>query len=255
MNTIEIKFETASYIPPPFCHYYHLVIKKDSNRWLADFECTYHHREDLTDEDLALEGFTGEEDRHWKGEITENLVTELTRKFSQTKLIAEKEQLEDDENYLSLTFDTQTGTPKNRTDWEYFLQEIIQGIYEQAGLEKPLEIQFLKLEKNHSLQIKMQVLFAKRQANLSVEQNHQKKTFIVEDWQTISRLIAIVFNLDFFAEEATKKTPVQAGNYLETGDGLWYELGKTARAEKAQEIVEMNKILEGFLRYITTEAN
>ena len=257
---LEIKFETASDIPPPFCHYCHLIIKKESEKWEAIFEFKYHNREDLALEDITDEGFTGEDDYEWKGQMNERLISEITEKIDNSKLLPEKDLIPAQKNYFSLSYTnenniTKTGTPKDQHEWEYFLQELIQGIYEIAGKERPLEIIFRKNETDGSfLKLLLKMVFSTREVKITAEKNKNNLPLEkVISWNEGKNIISQVFDLDFdpYSEEAFDEEPsTNPGTYIETGDGIWHEFGRSVNniSKKKDELALVEKIFLGLVR-------
>jgi hypothetical protein len=223
----EARFETASDIPPPFCYYYQLICELKNGKWLADFMWKYHNREGFMLEELEDEGFTGQDDFEWQGEIPATLIKAISDNLANLHFLHE-ENLAENENYLFLALKQNqqelSGMPQPHENLEYILQEVIQGIYEISGKEAPLQIGLLKNDSSFSQKIQLTVSFAQRSAFVEIFENKlptSKKTY--EDWTEIHSLIGKIFNMDFNPEKSQKKQPSASGYFVNTGDGMWYE--------------------------------
>ena len=259
IKEIEIKFETASEVPPPFCHYYHLKFKSDNDKWFCTFEWKYHNRGELTIEEINDEGFNENDDYEWQGEINQKLIDEIINKFSKINLLPEKENIPPNQNYLHIAIIDfkeiiQEGIPKGQIEYEYFLQEVIQGIYELSGKERPLEINYLRnLQGDKFEKIKLQLNFSVREVNVSIKTD-KKADFIRTNipWQQGQEVINQVFNLDFDSNSEDLKDiePSQKGIFIETGDGLWYEMGKSVKnfSKKRDDLLHVEKIFSDLIR-------
>ncbi len=259
IKEIEIKFETAAEVPPPFCHYYHLKFKSENDKWFCSFEWKYHNRGELTIEEINDEGFTENDDFDWKGEINNKLVDEIINKFSKINLFPEKENIPPNQNYLHISIINfkeivLEGTPKVQHEYEYFLQEVIQGIYELSGKERPLEINYVRnLPGAKFEKIKLQVNFSVREVNVSVKTDI-KADFLntIIPWLQGQEIINRVFNLDFDADsdDLLYDEPSQTGVFIETGNGIWYEMGKSVKSfsKKRDDLLQVEKIFSNLIR-------
>ena len=233
LTFFEARFETASEIFPPYCHYYHLILEQQEEKLLAEFTQKYHHREELTAEEIEEEGFSNADDYAWKGEPTAALTTSIFEKLLNARLLPEKE-LPDTENYLFLHFRSTgregEGVPQKKEDWEYFLQEIIQGIYELAGKEAPLHLELLRNEQNLSAKTSCTIRFSERNAEIAYTENQvlvSQKT--ITDWPLLQELMNTVFSQDFDPDRAVETEPSGSGTYLNPGDNRWHKTGKELR--------------------------
>jgi hypothetical protein len=246
MPHIDIRFETAADMPPPFSFFYHLILEEKDGKYQAELEWKYLHREDLTPEEIEEEGFTGQDDFSWKGEVPPILFQTLSQLFATETLGVAKENLRENENYLVIRLsDGQknlTGTPRRRAEAEFRVQEVIQGIYETAGKESPLQVYLLKKNKEISQSLSLTVSFAKREATLEAGERKQIST----DWQQIQAWMELVFGLEYLPEKATD-APQTTGLYIDPGEGIWYEWGRAVKAVggKKETLAELEKLFSG----------
>jgi hypothetical protein len=74
--------------------------------------------------------------------------------------------LEEEMNFFEIEVNQQSaGNPINQTDWEYFLQELIQAIYETSQKEAPFHLEYRRIDKDKNVKnFELNLYYAKRQA-------------------------------------------------------------------------------------------
>jgi hypothetical protein len=118
-----------------------------------------------------------------------------------------------------------SGTPLNIEEWEYLMHEFIQGIYEAAGKEAPLQIQFRKNFPDHSFFIFIMTLYFKsRTVQIQTDSSQSGSKQITENWEQTKSVLKDVYNLQYLAEQGYNETPKEPGSFINSGDGIWYEL-------------------------------
>lgn len=231
MKSFEVKYETAPHIPPPYCYYYQIKGQEEAAGLRINFQWVYHQREELSTEEIEDEGFTGQDDYNWNGLLDQVWFREFDRLVSASRPTAHPDE---EEAYLFITatepgrvlFD---GSPRNMTEWEYFLQELIQGIYETSGKEAPLHIRFKKISPDgSSVTHTITLEFGHRKLTLATTPSQGQPLVRERDWDKSREVLQAIYTLDYHPEEASEKEPSTPGVYLDTGEGTWYELGKGA---------------------------
>jgi hypothetical protein len=229
MQFLEVKYETPAGLPPPYCYYYHLIGRVVKGSLQVEFNWVYHHREDLTEEEITNEGFTGNDDYSWKGTLHEEWLRQWKKKLTGTKPATGPRE---EEPYLHITAEETgqvlfRGHPRNLSEWEYFLHEFIQAIYETAGKEAPLRLHFRRIvQGTGAAEAGIEVSFSYRSIKLLGKK--QGNTPILT-WEEMQRELQSIYALEYDAEAAVPKAPSHPGYYLDMGEGQWYELGKSAR--------------------------
>ena len=131
IKQIQIKFETADIMPPPFSHQVILTMNFEENTINTVFDIAYTYRDELTDEEILEEGFTGEEDLAWAGEISNAWQKPIFELLSHTPEKPNQKALNEEQNFFELAIDGKVyGNPKNQDRWEFLLQELMQAAYE-----------------------------------------------------------------------------------------------------------------------------
>ncbi|OZI05188.1 hypothetical protein BWI93_26960 [Siphonobacter sp. BAB-5385] len=232
LRSIEINYQTAELIPAPYSHKY--FIRCTVNR--ADelhvvFRIEYTDRDDLTEEEILGEGFTGNDDFEWEGTLLPVWTEELRSLVAKTDFYKTSRPAQEAENqfWLNIEYKDQEpllGKPRNREPWEYLSQELIQAIYETARLEAPLKLIYLKKLKDKSVQLEMNVFFSKRTVKMNMQVDNIEKSNELR-WDTLNPVLRLIYAGEFLAEKATPKKPDHPGNFINVGDGLWYEFGKS----------------------------
>jgi hypothetical protein len=232
MTAETIKYLKAEYSnypsPPPFLYQYKFEIEMKEGNYEANFDLKYLERNEIDEDEIYEEGFTLKDDYSWRGQIPEVWLQELKSLLSNTK---EAKGRESADNKIHLEVDSGVGRsellPMNQEDWEYFMQELIQAIYELDEKENPYKLIYKELSPNKNfIEIDLIARFAHRNAEVIYKSNKFKEGKTLS-WPELKSLMKIIYLPDYDYEEATEKEPKRAGKYLNTGEGLWFEFGKT----------------------------
>ncbi len=226
-KTLTIKFQTSENIPPPYAYFYTLNLTKSDGGLQADFDHKYLDRDELDEEAILEEGFELNSDYAWKGSLPAIWEKELEKVLAKNSYKAES-KIKESEDYIELVFpdDSQAGQgyfPTKIADFEYFLQEIMQAIYEVSGKEQPFKLEYRNIDSQGETVTACQAVFAER--NFTVQQNGNPPKNM--GWKWTQEVMGTVFMADFMMEDATREVPKFSGKYLSLGDGLWYEFGET----------------------------
>ncbi len=249
MQFFEVQYETPAGLPPPFCYYYHLTGRVVKGSLQVEFSWVYHNREDLTEEEITDEGFTGNDDFSWKGSLHEEWLRQWKKKLSGTKPAAAPAETEP---YLHITAEGTgqilfRGHPRNLSEWEYFLQEFIQAIYETAGKEAPLRLHFRRVAQGAgAAEAGIEVNFSDRSVKIT---GKKKGSTPGLTWEEMQQELQSIYGLEYDAEAALPKAPGQPGYYLDLGEGQWYELGKSARnpSPRTNYIAKITRFIDHLL--------
>ncbi|KAA9356715.1 hypothetical protein [Larkinella humicola] len=226
---IEIRYQTALVVPPPYAHFFTILLHPTSDGRLSiNLTMTYTDREELDEEEITGEGFTTTDDYQWSGHLSavwEQTVGDLARKV-QLKAFDE-EKLSDNQDYFLVTIDThaqgsQSGTPSHRSEWQFLSQELIQAVYEVSGKEKPFEATYLEIESGSRTEAHLTASFAGREVRLETRRANQTQTKTLP-WKELKALMEVFFAVDYNSEEALLDAPRKPGRYLNLGTPEWYE--------------------------------
>jgi len=228
---LTVQYKTSE-VPPPFSYKLRIICQLVKEELLIEFEQVYTHRDEVDEEEILAEGFTGKDDFQWQGRLPE-----IWKKRLQEE--SENLQLESNDSKIHLDLVTDegklSGQPYDQSKWEYLVQELTQAIFEQSQKEMPLQMGVLYI--NEQKQEKTQWLeFSFTQMKISDERGEY-----VMDWQPGRDLLQMIFMLDFDDPEVKKLN--KPGYYLDPGDGYWYLLGRGARNPHPQNDVQ-SKIIE-----------
>lgn len=225
LQTFEIRYETAPELPPPFCYYFLLKGNVENKGLLVDLQWVYHNRDEISQDEIMDEGFSGNDNFKWQGYIGKLWVEELETQMAVTKI---NKIPSDQEPFIEIECRGDKGvlfkgTPVNTSEWEYLLQEFIQGIYEASGQEAPLQIQFRKNLPDHSyFKLVMTLFFKSRTVVLhtSSPQVTNKKSH--EEWKQTKSILKGIYTLPYIQESGISEEPKAPGSYIDGGDGIWY---------------------------------
>jgi hypothetical protein len=229
MKAEDLKYFRAEYSnypsPPPYLYQYVLELILKDGVYEARYELVYLEREEIEEDEIFEEGFTLNDDYSWSGKLPEVWIQEFKTLIEKTK-----DGQESKDNIL-LEVETEEGRksfyPLNDEAWEYFLQEMIQAIYEIDQRESPFELLYKEISPEKEwTEIKLTASFANRkvEAILKGKEGNVEKEI---SWQGLKSLMEIVYLPDYDYEEANAKPPHKPGKYINTGEGLWFEFGNT----------------------------
>lgn len=251
INQLGISFETLS-VPPPYSHTYSFSIKLAPNGINLQYQLAYTHRDELSEEEIWEEGFSGQDDFSWAGSLPSVWRDALLAVWKSTQLVSEEKYAKPAENGLLLTAELTngqqvTGVPEEIASWEYFLQELTQAVYEAAQRERPLRIRYLKRSaQEEELQLIITVHFLKRSLEIIRQQGKQQGARTLS-WAEAKPLLSTLYQLDYATEGGHSKMPNRSGEYLDPGDGQWYQLGKeTINPGKIDFVEKLRQKLEYF---------
>ena len=228
ISSIEISYFTPD-LPPPYCYNYLLNATIAEDGLTISFKLEYVDREELDEEDILAEGFTMTDDFEYTGILPNVWKRELIAQLERTTF--SKGNSGDYPIHLKL-IDKDTkiyeGYPSDLNNWDYFLHELVQGIFEAGKKERPLEIIYRSIDVKRQLEeIVLNVSFLSRKATKSTETGGKKYETDVS-FRDLKKILKAVYMPDYHQEKAITKSPDKTGKYINLGNGLWYEFGKSA---------------------------
>lgn len=250
LTQLEIKFETADILPPPFSHQILLTLDFKENFIDTKFEIAYTYRDELTDEEILEEGFTGNEDLAWAGELSKAWEAPILALVGKTSEKFNTKALEEEQNFLEINVNQKLkGNPVNQETWEYLLQELTQSVYETYGKEAPFKLIFKRIEKDKSTStFELNLHYTDRKVEAyTIQDGIQDPKNIA--WEEASDLLQHIFIGDFITDKAQKAEPKTVGKFLSIGDGFWYEFTKSLKNPNGNRayIVDLYERFEAYL--------
>lgn len=252
-DQIIYKYQTAPVIPAPHSHFYTLTLTSEkNNQLLAKLEITYTDREELDESEILDEGFSGDDDINWEGELPavwKDIISESLKKLP-GKLSRDNSDPElDDFQELVITSagkELVVESPKDLKNWNYSAQEIIQAIFEASGKEKPFEMDYTRIQDKQRNNLKFSASFLKREFTVTDTANNKTRTL---SWTNLHNFLEIIFGADFRPDLIADNSRKNPGHYINTGDGLWYELGVSILDPNGgtKAVKKIEKLLEEFV--------
>ena len=226
-SSVDIHYQTVA-LPPPYAYRYFLKMFPEGNALRVRLDWRYTDREELTSEEVEEEGFSMSDDFFWEGTLPEVWKSPLNDLLRSTQWLSNTAP---DDTSLRVTVNDSdeqvtVGSPRNPETWEYFLQEVVQAVYEAAQREQPLRIAYLALRKgSEPVEIHWKASFLLREFTQTqrLGDRQAKKQL---PWSQLRSLLQVWYVPDYHPEKAEKSTPRQKGQYIDPGDGNWYQLGK-----------------------------
>jgi hypothetical protein len=247
-NFIEIRYQTAQVIPPPYAHFFTITLHSASDKRLqVDITMTYTDRDELDEDEITGEGFTTDDDFKWSGylpSVWSQTVGDLVRK---THLkVFEEEKLSDNQDYFLVTIENempgkQSGTPSHRAEWQFLGQELIQATYEVSGKEKPFEVTYTEIDSGVKTEAHLTASFSRREVRLETRHLNKSQSRALP-WKELKSMMEIFYAVDYNSEEALTDLPRKSGRYLNLGTTEWYETG-TAITGDDGAVSKLRKLL------------
>ncbi|AHM62528.1 hypothetical protein D770_21395 [Flammeovirgaceae bacterium 311] len=236
VHKLDIFYDAGENVPPPYHYAYHLELTIKPAGLEAKFDLRYLHREDLSEEEILEEGFTLQDDWNWSGTLPQLWQEALQEQVQKSIWPNKPKEAQEGEAVLEIQLLSQpgevlfAGRPADVSSWEYFLQEIMQAIYEVAQKEAPLALHYLEVGgSDKSIEIWLNASFAERKANarqVGLEGAGVADTRELS-WPALKKLLKTVYMPDYDYENASELPPAEKGKHISTGEGLWFTFGES----------------------------
>ena len=194
----------------------------------AEYKIAYLGREDLSDEELALEGFTRDDDFNWSGKIDaswKSIVLSLMdvqspdheqlTDFSQTELKIVTQEHNSETEMIFYDFE----------ELEYKIQEVVQALFETSGREAPLKLFFRDVASKQKDNYEVTVAFANRTCLINKNGQSHKQL----KWKEGKYLMSLIYQPDYLLDTVKPKKP---GFYLSFDQDNWYSTTDIEESEK-----------------------
>jgi hypothetical protein len=245
---IEIRYQTALVVPPPYAHFFTITLQPASDgRLSVDLVMTYTDRDELDEEEIAGEGFTANDDYNWSGHLPSIWAQTVDDQARKIQLKAfDEEKLSDNQDYFLVTIETKTagnqsGNPSHHSEWQFLSQELIQAAYEVSGKEKPFEATYLEIDSGSRTEAHLTASFSRREVRLETRRNNQSQSKTLS-WKELKSMMEVFYAVDYNSEEALLDSPRKSGRYLNLGTSEWYETG-TAIIGDEGAVSKLRKLL------------
>ena len=233
IHRLDIFFDAGENVPPPFHYAYHLELTMRGDKLEANFDLRYLQREELTEEEILDEGFTFHDDWSWKGALPEVWLKTLQEQLQKSIWPNKPKEAQEGEAILEIQLISQpgevlfAGRPADVQSWEYFLQEMMQAIYEVAQKEAPLSLHYLEISRDEkNIEIWLDASFAERKASAR-QVGMDKPAKLDVSWTALKKLLKTVYMPEYDYESAEAFPPTEPGRHISTGEGMWFTFGES----------------------------
>ncbi len=216
-KTIEVTYETQN-LPAPFSFEIKAVLQREKDL-KVEFHLKYTDRDELDEEEILDEGFTGDDNIEWQGNLPDVWTASadaLLEKTTWTKKVSPISQ----SNITVFIDKVSQGHPANADKWEYWLQELQQAGMEADNIEKPLEIDYQK----GNTKIAIKASFVNRTA--SIQDFTEAAVEKPLEWSLLRKFLKHIYQAEFIPGEAVKQPDAGGDPFLNLGGGQWYNLQK-----------------------------
>ncbi|GAB3275712.1 hypothetical protein GCM10027347_49170 [Larkinella harenae] len=237
-DTLEIRYQTALVVPPPYAHFFTIVLRSVVDKKVPiEITMTYTDREEMELDEIVGEGFTGDDDYHWSGYLPAVWQQTLENLVRKTRLKPfDEDKLSDNQDYFLVTIETKTqgsqsGAPSLPADWQFLSQELIQAVYEVSGKEKPFELTYVDINSGIRSEVQLKASFSRREIGLELRKNNQNRS-VTLPWKELKAMMEVVYGVEYNREEALPNLPRKTGQYVNLGTPEWYEVGTSVIGEE-----------------------
>ncbi|VXD12057.1 hypothetical protein [Marinoscillum sp. 108] len=201
---VKVSYQTLQ-LPPPLAFAYTLEMEFHEEEIKIQYDLEFLNRDEITLEEIEEEGFSENDDYSWTGTLGKAWVEDLYDDLLEVDL---EDESEDFNIYLhmEISHDGQedSGIAVMAEDWDYRLQEVIQAIYEKAGIEDKLKLKFIHQANGERSFYELEGSFEHKTCQIN-----QKDI----SWDELHQLMSDVYTIDFEGESVEKPS----------GDGLWID--------------------------------
>ncbi len=254
-TVVDIYYQTRR-LPPPYSYRYALLLQPKDQALRVRLEWTYTDRDELTEEDIEAEGFSANDDFFWEGALPVVWTATLHDLLRETRWVPENTS-NDSSLRVMVTRSSEEvvqGSPHDHPEWEYFLQETIQAVYEAAQRERPLRLAYLNFQKDReSVELRWEASFLTRTLILVriTDGVPQERTV---PWPLLRPLLQAWYVPDYDPEKAEASIPRLSGEYADPGDGRWHQFGKAVtNPGKPDTIGNLRVAIRRFEAFLTEE--
>lgn len=230
-STLAIEFYTPD-LPAP--HAFSLLFSAEYQKETvnASFTLSYLDRDSCTPEELSEEGYTENDNVEWKGVLGKHWAGILFNSSAYRDLSPEE-----GEHFIYIAYEDETGEKlegfSSNALIAYTMQELHQAILEATEKELPLTIRLKERKQNsYSLDISLIGSFLERKAFIVTHSSDKDKKQSIE-WSQLKDFMETIYTVDFDPDTALNENEIQKGMYIETGDGLWFQID-----EEQKKLVE-----------------
>ncbi len=221
MKSLTIRYQTSELIPAPFAHAIEIIL--DLNHELNyQFELTYIDRDQLTEDEILEEGFSTNDDLVLKGTFKEPWMNALEILLIETKKTHPVE-LKEDQEFWEITAEKDIFFPKNPKPWKIFIDQFQQACLEQNFIEKPLEISICRKDNEVETSFLINGCFENRSLEVITNGILTKQI----EWNKLNPFLMNLYSGEFDFEKASVSIPKKTGLFINLGDEIWYEVGKS----------------------------
>lgn len=184
------------------------------------FNLTYTDREELDEDEIADEGFSGNDDISWEGVLPPVWGASLEELISKTSWGAKASKR------AHCIVKVRVGNsaeqiPSQSDMWEYWLQELQQASMEAAKIERSLEMDWVQGDRKISLKAS----FVKRQALVELRTAEGDKTKAIQ-WASLRKLLKHIYIAEYLPEYILTNYDNLGDTFLNPGGGQWFNLNK-----------------------------
>ena len=247
IDQITINFK-SEILPAPFAHTCTMDIKFENEKIYVNAKLLYIDRQHLTEEEIWEEGFSGEDDFIWEGEIYTIWKGYLCDIANSETDLKESSNNQGETIEVKIKRESEQVEIQNHKRWVYVMQELLQAIYEINQFEEPLTIQFKEINNTESNLYKFIFLFKSLETKILLNKNNTLNTYD-GNWNECRNIIKEVFIPDYQENKILVEEPKSPGMYVDPGEGVWYNSSDGIKiGKKSYNILNLKNLIESIIK-------
>ena len=132
-------------------------------------------------------------------------------------------EIKEDQEFWEVTTENDVFFPKNPKPWKIYIDQFQQACLEQNFIEKPLEISICRKDNDLETSLLIKGCFENRTLKVNTNGIQTKEI----DWNKLNPFLMSLYSGEFDFEKASVSIPKKTGLFINLGDELWYEVGKS----------------------------
>lgn len=236
VNRKNLQYFSAQYqittVPPPYSYQYHIECWFHKGHLHVRYDIKYLDRENVDEDEILEEGFSPDDDFSWEGDLPEIWNQAIIKMVEGVIFKSRDDAASGHDPSLILTWqdidgNEEKGTPENNEAWEYFLQELVQAVYEESQKETPLVIHYKEVnQKDDITKITIKPKFSTRHIEALWQHTLDEDVKKMIPWKNLKKLLKEIYLPDYNYENAMEEEPTHNGKFIDHGEGLWFEFHK-----------------------------
>ncbi|MCC5921272.1 MAG: hypothetical protein LAT68_12005 [Cyclobacteriaceae bacterium] len=220
-SPIYILFQSGN-LPAPYAYRFHIE-SFANHQW--KFEKHFVDREELSEEELHAEGFSGDDDYLFEGKLPEIWRDELISLIAKSPIVKDPKKLQNLDHNLFFNYEGEKEQhPANQSLWQYFLEELMQACLETQKFELPFQLFYTEIKEGEKdLTIYLNASFSSK--TIIAQRNLGKIKESSVPWKKLEKIFKLISMPDLIEDAVIEQHPNKSGQYISFDGNSWFEFG------------------------------